>query len=71
MNEQAERIALELTEARAETLRLFDLAEESVLHRSPADHQRRPNAPTSTRASLRLGGRPSSPSRLTGGCDEG
>jgi iron(II)-dependent oxidoreductase len=35
MHEQAERIALELTEARAETLRLFDLAEESVLHRSP------------------------------------
>jgi iron(II)-dependent oxidoreductase len=35
MHEQAERIALELTEARAETLRIFDLAEESVLHRSP------------------------------------
>ncbi|HEX8290138.1 MAG TPA: SUMF1/EgtB/PvdO family nonheme iron enzyme [Pyrinomonadaceae bacterium] len=35
MNEQAERIALELEEARAETLRIFDLAEESVLHRSP------------------------------------
>lgn len=35
MNEQAERIALELTEARAETLRLFDLAEERELHRSP------------------------------------
>src|SRR5215212_4643414 len=35
MNEQAERIALELTDARAETLRLFDLAEESGLHLSP------------------------------------
>ena len=35
MNEQAERIALELTAARADTLRLFDLAEESELHRSP------------------------------------
>src|SRR5919199_935379 len=35
MHEQAERIALELTEARAGTLRLFDLAEESELHRSP------------------------------------
>ncbi|HWS85682.1 MAG TPA: SUMF1/EgtB/PvdO family nonheme iron enzyme [Pyrinomonadaceae bacterium] len=35
MNEQAERIALELNEARAGTLRLFDLAEESELHRSP------------------------------------
>ena len=35
MNEQAEQIALELTEARAETLRIFDLAEESELHRSP------------------------------------
>src|SRR5918997_4940425 len=35
MNEQAERIALELTEARAETLRLFALGEESGLHRSP------------------------------------
>ena len=35
MNEQAERIALGLTEARAETLSLFDLAEESELHRSP------------------------------------
>jgi gamma-glutamyl hercynylcysteine S-oxide synthase len=35
MNEQAERIALELTEARAETLRIFDLAAESELHRSP------------------------------------
>jgi iron(II)-dependent oxidoreductase len=35
MNEQAERIALELTELRAGTLRLFDLAEESELHRSP------------------------------------
>src|SRR5215212_9828875 len=36
MNEQAEQIALELTEARAETLRIFDLAEEAELHRSPA-----------------------------------
>jgi iron(II)-dependent oxidoreductase len=35
MNEQAEQIALELTEARAETLRLFDLCEEAELHRSP------------------------------------
>jgi iron(II)-dependent oxidoreductase len=35
MNEQAERIARELTEARAETLRLFDIADESGLHRSP------------------------------------
>jgi len=35
MNEQAEQIALELTEARAETLRIFDLAEEAELHRSP------------------------------------
>ncbi len=35
MNEQAERIAVELTEARAGTLRLFDVAEESELHRSP------------------------------------
>jgi gamma-glutamyl hercynylcysteine S-oxide synthase len=35
MNEQAEQIALEMTEARAETLRIFDLAEESELHRSP------------------------------------
>src|SRR5215210_548918 len=35
MHEQAEQIALELTEARAGTLRLFDLAEESVLRRSP------------------------------------
>src|ERR1044072_2559972 len=35
MNEQAEQIALGLTEARAETLRIFDLAAESELHRSP------------------------------------
>lgn len=35
MNEQAEQIALELTGARAETLRIFDLAEERELHRSP------------------------------------
>ncbi|MBV8856172.1 MAG: ergothioneine biosynthesis protein EgtB [Acidobacteria bacterium] len=35
MHEQAEQIALELTEARAGTLRLFDLADESELHRSP------------------------------------
>jgi iron(II)-dependent oxidoreductase len=35
MNEQAERIALELTETRAGTLRLFDLAEEAELRRSP------------------------------------
>src|SRR5829696_1446411 len=35
MNEQAEQIALGLTEARADTLRIFDLAEESELHRSP------------------------------------
>ncbi|MFL6334684.1 MAG: SUMF1/EgtB/PvdO family nonheme iron enzyme [Pyrinomonadaceae bacterium] len=35
MHEQAEQIALELTAARAETLRIFDLAAESVLHRSP------------------------------------
>ncbi len=35
MNEQAEQIALELTRVRAETLRLFDLAEERELHRSP------------------------------------
>ncbi|MDT5270420.1 MAG: gamma-glutamyl hercynylcysteine S-oxide synthase [Acidobacteriota bacterium] len=36
MNEQAQQIALELTEARAGTLRIFDLAEEHELHRSPA-----------------------------------
>jgi iron(II)-dependent oxidoreductase len=35
MHEQAEQIALELTEARAGTLRIFDLAEESELRRSP------------------------------------
>src|SRR5215212_5564413 len=35
MNEQAEQIARELTEARAGTLRIFDLAEESELHQSP------------------------------------
>ncbi len=35
MHEQAERIALELTEARAGTLRLFDMADEPELHRSP------------------------------------
>jgi iron(II)-dependent oxidoreductase len=35
MNELAEQIALGLTEARAETLRIFDLAEEQELHRSP------------------------------------
>jgi gamma-glutamyl hercynylcysteine S-oxide synthase len=35
MHEQAEQIALELTAARAETLRLFDLAEDRELHRSP------------------------------------
>jgi iron(II)-dependent oxidoreductase len=35
MNEQAEQIARELAEARAGTLRIFDLAEEEVLHRSP------------------------------------
>ncbi|HEX8150253.1 MAG TPA: ergothioneine biosynthesis protein EgtB [Pyrinomonadaceae bacterium] len=35
MNEQAEQIALGLTGARAETLRIFDLAEEPGLHLSP------------------------------------
>ncbi len=35
MNEQAAEIALMLEEARADTLRLFDLADESELHRSP------------------------------------
>jgi iron(II)-dependent oxidoreductase len=35
MNEQAEQIAREMTEARAGTLRIFDLAEESELHQSP------------------------------------
>ncbi|MBV9926441.1 MAG: ergothioneine biosynthesis protein EgtB [Acidobacteria bacterium] len=35
MDEQAEQIALGLTEARAGTLRLFDLSEEDGLHRSP------------------------------------
>jgi gamma-glutamyl hercynylcysteine S-oxide synthase len=35
MNEQAEQIALGLTGARAETLRIFDLAAEDELHRSP------------------------------------
>ena len=35
MNEQAEQIALALEEARADTLRLFDLADEAELHRSP------------------------------------
>jgi iron(II)-dependent oxidoreductase len=35
MNEQAEPIARGLSEAREGTLRIFDLAEESVLHRSP------------------------------------
>ena len=35
MNEHAEQIALMLEETRAETLRLFDLAPEAELHRSP------------------------------------
>ena len=35
MDEQAEQIALGLTDARAGTLRIFDLAEEDELHRSP------------------------------------
>src|SRR3954469_10919558 len=35
MNEQAERIALELTQARAGSLRIFDLPEEHELHKSP------------------------------------
>ncbi|MDT7778940.1 MAG: gamma-glutamyl hercynylcysteine S-oxide synthase [Acidobacteriota bacterium] len=35
MNEQAEQIALMMTETRAETLRLFDLADERGLHESP------------------------------------
>ena len=35
MNEQAEQIALELTQGRAATLRLFDVADEPELHRSP------------------------------------
>jgi iron(II)-dependent oxidoreductase len=35
MNEQAEQIALRLTEARADTLRLFDVAEERDLRESP------------------------------------
>src|SRR5437660_4813079 len=35
MNEQAEQIALTLTDARADTLRLFDLAEERDLRESP------------------------------------
>src|SRR5689334_7306699 len=35
MNERAEQIALELTDARADTLRLFDLSEERELHASP------------------------------------
>src|SRR5438270_11076034 len=35
MDERAEQIAVMLTDARAETLRLFDLARESDLHESP------------------------------------
>jgi gamma-glutamyl hercynylcysteine S-oxide synthase len=35
MNEQAEQIARMMTEARAETLRVFDLADEHALHQSP------------------------------------
>jgi iron(II)-dependent oxidoreductase len=35
MNEQAEQIALMMTQTRAETLRLFDLADERDLHASP------------------------------------
>src|SRR5438270_2476589 len=35
MDERAEQIAVMLTDARAETLRLFDLAHESDLHESP------------------------------------
>ena len=35
MDERAEQVALMLTDARAETLRLFDLARESDLHESP------------------------------------
>jgi iron(II)-dependent oxidoreductase len=35
MNEQAERIARVMTETRAQTLRLFDLADERDLHESP------------------------------------
>ncbi|MET0622877.1 MAG: SUMF1/EgtB/PvdO family nonheme iron enzyme [Pyrinomonadaceae bacterium] len=35
MNEQAEQIASLLEEARADTLRIFDLADEAELHRSP------------------------------------
>jgi iron(II)-dependent oxidoreductase len=35
MREQAERIALKLTDARADTLRLFDMAEERSLRESP------------------------------------
>ena len=35
MNEQAEQIASMLEEARADTLRIFDLADEAELHRSP------------------------------------